>query len=550
MKICYDNEVAFDEWCFRKNNLNYRVNRAVFFYLKQKNIKKNYYIDNRMSNQFILDFIVELLFEHFKKRIRLYQLSNNHIDHERLFILISFLTIYFYGFMLLLKGIWNFGIGYKFEFMAKVKSVSFAINFPEHSFSIQNDVRISELDSQNQYSSFGEFLVGSGLISNESSIISIDEYIRKSKMNELGKDKLSSYPNRESVNKVQNIKLLKSRSIILISLDLWKHFSQFLFLGFKMMQNFDGIVAVKRFQNYITAKRYKDLFDELKIKRIKLKSIFLIPFENSIGDLKYDSEYNKKCLVFNYGENLLIPPSTIVQKLKREDHALLNLKELMSEFSISAFNYCVNGVGFTDILFLLNSVRSKIEENYSIPLPMLKGNKAKQKTAVLGYEIDEINLDDNKFLTNIAIFDIPPEGKIEQLRRALSGDRSSEFNFIKEFLMDIVEFAMNKKVRLIHKPKYSLENYSKEYQMLIRSFKDSLTNRFVVLNPYTRLGTIFSNIEASLSMPYTSPKIIGDELLKKSFYYVPEKYRSTFSNGFAYSNSIIGKEELKDKFDI
>lgn len=147
---------------------------------------------------------------------------------------------------------------------------------------------------------------------------------------------------------------------------------------------------------------------------------------------------------------------------------------------------------------------------------------------------------------NIAVFDVPPESMHQQLSRALIGDRTCDLEFIGKFLLDISEVVCNNNYRILFKPKYSLSNYSVEYQLLLTQIKEKWSDKFIILSPYTRMGALIELAEVCLSFPYSSSRVIGEEFGKRSFYYVSESYRSEFETACAGSNInlIIGSDDL------
>jgi polysaccharide biosynthesis PFTS motif protein len=69
--------------------------------------------------------------------------------------------------------------------------------------------------------------------------------------------------------------------------------------------------------------------------------------------------------------------------------------------------------------------------------------------------------------------------------------------------------------------------------------------RFIVLDPYVRVGDIIEKSDLVISFPYTSTKRFAEFYGKKSRYYVPTKYSEFFRAYSGYSaETIYGNKEL------
>lgn len=125
--------------------------------------------------------------------------------------------------------------------------------------------------------------------------------------------------------------------------------------------------------------------------------------------------------------------------------------------------------------------------------------------------------------------------------------------FMESFIEDIVEISQEypyTRIYLKPKRKYvrngSSHNHSASYLALIDGYlaKEQLK----LLNPTTNIYGLCDSVDLILGFPFASPAIIGNELLKPSFYYNPEvskdwKIRQSMDN----VSVISGKDNLRLK---
>jgi hypothetical protein len=544
LNFCEGGNKKFEDWNQAKNLFNYRLNRIVFRHLGRRCFcgGEGTESDKIMGSQFVLDAITEVVSRHFELRGKIYHFTKiQGFSHERLFVIVSLISIYCLQFIEIINCFRNLGVRFKLCGLTRSDSVCLAINFPSHGFSIPGRVSENSEELAKPFSSFGEFLLHYVSINGNRSVLSLGEYVRRSKRME--KQRLAPNENHEKTAETfPRMIVKKSRSISAF----WVDFNELLSLicrrKFSSYWKDEMVLQIKQLNKFVESIKYKALISHLTSTGRNVESIFIIPFENPFGYLKYDPKISKKTFTYNYGDNLIIPPSRHIHAIKNLNKPF-DLKVVLSEISLSAFRLSGKAVGFTDIFYFMDTARKAINDKYDCALPCENEGKTKQRSAVLGFEVEHLELEISG-RKNIAIFDVPPEGRDTQLSRALSGDRTCDFKFIEEFLLDIVDLAFKKNCRLLFKPKYSLLSYSLQYRSLIESIKDKLSDRFILISPYLRIESIIEVVDICLCFPYTSPKSIAEEFGKQAYYYVPERYRSEFETSFAYSNSLIGRVEL------
>ncbi|MFZ5589817.1 MAG: hypothetical protein ACOY4M_09325 [Pseudomonadota bacterium] len=545
LEFCENGNERFESWSQAKNILNYRLNRAVFLYLSRRSFSGGNELDQEMESQFVLDAISEIILKHFTRRCEIYRFTKiRGFSHEKLFILMSLIATYCTGFVEIIRCFRNLGIRYRLDGSIDPGSVCLAINFPAHGFSIPDRMPKKNEELAKPFSSFGEFLLHYVSVNGKRSVLSLGEYTRRSKKVEAQTKTPTDSPARP-VKEFPRLVVRKSRSILDFLVDLGESLGRISLWEVNLLWKAEVVLEVNRLLRFVQAIKYKKFISHLMATGRQVEAIFTVPFEDALGCLKYDPEVRKNTFTFNYSDNLFIPPSQHIQAVKSLNQPF-EVKELLSEISLSAFRLTGGVVGFTDVFYLMGAVRKIIRDKYGIILPDGARKKSKQRAAVLGYEIGDLNLKIGSY-KNIVVFDVPPESRRQQLSRALVGDRICDLKFIEEFFLDIADFVHKNNVCLLFKPKYSLTNYSSEYQLLIRSIKKRLINKFILMSPYTRIGSIMDIADVCLCLPYTSPRSIGAEFGKQSFYYVPERYRDEFNTSFDYSYSLIGRSDLDQR---
>lgn len=534
--ICAYDKVKndFDSWVKVKKNLNYELNKIVISYIAQKVNAEKYISCDKMYRQFNLDLIAEIIETHYHDRLRIYRFACKFKYGERkVFIAISLIDIYINCFLRFLQSLKKLGLRYDSPVNNGYKRFIVTVNFPDHSFSVPEYAE-NLLITKKPFSSLGEFLLEYSHENGEVAVLSLDEYVRKSKNKEAlievdSVDKRINIVDRQILKQKKNLSNIVSDTFLIMPLITKSILLNHSFLSY--------IFRILYICKYIDSIRYESLLTNLKNKGCKVDHI-LLPSFHTLGVIKYDDRHG--VIMYNYAENFFIPPISEIRKI---NNSFVDIDVLLSEISLSSLMISSDVIGFTDVAYLLNSAKKIISENCGCPLPVMEINKIEQRTAVLGYEVDVpiIKIDGYK---DIAVFDVPPEEKITQLSRSLVGDLMASFDGIEKFWLDIISVVCQYNFRVLFKPKYSFENYSVEYKELIDKIKNKLKEKFIVLSPYHRMGSILINADICLCLPYTSVHKIALEYGKTSYYYVPEMYRIGYESEYDIENTIVGKIEL------
>lgn len=540
MEFCENDNENFASWSKAKNSYNYRLNRAIFNYLGRREFFEKNGLDKENDSQLLLEIITEIIDKHFRYRYNVYYITKKiGFQHKKIFILSSLIITYLFEIIKIIHCLKNLGLRFELNNSEIYDSVYLAIKFPSHSFSIPDQVSTKKVQSAKTFSSFGEFLLYYMTDNKNKSVLSLDEYQRHSKIAEKNTKNINNF--EKEVESFPRILIKKSRSFAAIFYDFRLLLNSVSKLKCLCLFKFNIVIHIKHLHKISESIKYAEFISLLESIGKKVELIFILPF-NSLGCIKYDSKLNGKILTYNYGDNLFIAPSPYLQSVKGSNSDFV-IKDLLSEVSLWGLGLTGMATGFTDIFYDMDIARRNINEKYGCMLSVNAIGKIKQRPVAIGYEIYNLNFTCNNF-KNIAVFDVPPDERRHQLERALAGDRASDFKFCKEFLLDIAELADNNDIRILLKPKYSLSNYSLDYRSLINLIKKKLGNKFVMMSPYSRVGSIIDASDVCLNSPYTSARAFGEEFGKQSYYYVPEGYRMEFETNCGNFNLLIGRTEL------
>jgi polysaccharide biosynthesis PFTS motif protein len=212
----------------------------------------------------------------------------------------------------------------------------------------------------------------------------------------------------------------------------------------------------------------------------------------------------------------------------------------MESYSINIFQYYGISEGYTEVTKNFNLFKLKLNKYFNSSFE-IQDNFRPNIPCFLAYEKSTINLNSDYLL----IFDVPPESNIVQLQQNFIGDRVASYDFNKKFLCDIVEVASNLKLKIVLKPKYSLNNYSEEYKSLLSYLQNNFGLN--ILNPYVRASSIINNANSVISAPYTSTESFAKYVSIRSCFYVPDSYNfhKEFSSVINSSIIITGRESLR-----
>ncbi len=532
----------FTEWVRLKRRFNYCINVQTFKYLASNKIMYTNF-GEPFSTQLRLDALDELLLHHYKIRQRIIQLAQNlPFKTKTIFVWLSLCWVYFYlGFRALLS---TRHLLKKFSFIPKVynSTIVMTVDFPRHSFSIPN---------KNQafmgiYQSLGEYL-NREWEDNPHTLISLDERERHSK----AKEKQQFPPSSDfsdSTLEFERISLQSNLSIKTLFCRIPSVLKSTCQSIHRILVSRSSlIVELYYLEMMFVSCKYLDLIKEIELGGNQIQHIFLLPFQWK-GVLKYLKTRKHQVKTLNYSENILLPPAQHIQSLRNSKNAI-KLKCCLSEAPLSAFRLSTEQVGFSEICKIMDQIKVQLNEKLNVVLPVPNIKQLEEKNpSMLGFESIMAELDNN-FEKRLAIFDVPPESRRDQLRRSIIGDWTCGEEVVAEFAGDIIEVIENWNVQVIFKPKYSLTNCSESYRNQLQKFKKKLGNRFLMISPYTSVPSAMSQVDMTISMPYTSTKKLSEIIVScPSVYYISEAYRDEFSSKSQEVGILIGKKELEYVF--
>ena len=484
-----------------KESANRRINRICKWYIAsytRTEVEKD-------KTLHVIGYILRLLYE-----IRSYNYRRYSYLGKNILISICILKLRFRVIIRFLRSLKRIGLEYDHK-NVKSNNLIIAAELPVHSF---NHVK----DSNVTCSSFAEYLVKE--FGSDFCLLSLDEYVRKSKNNE------------KNLDSSADIEVLP-RTII--------HRRHSFKAGLKDFFEILNNCAVKNlFSTYgclktiyfIDSLRYKRLLSE-----VSCQYFYVMPF----SDFNYyPDEVSKKFTNVQYSENFIVPPfslSSISNKFSSPS------KEFLGALNLSALGCGHSFIGFVSRYSKIYSEFLRYFFNFSsIEVPIL----TKDIPLALGFE-SRFHFDSKKCLY-LVIFDNPPETKYVQLARSITGDVCDSEDFVEKFLTEILEVAIKEGCRVMFKPKYSLSNYSNiSYSSFLSVIKAKYPNDLILLNPYVRLSDLVESCDILLNFPFTSTKTFGDCLSKKSYYYFPEKYYDCFEAYMdSWGSDLISKSELRN----
>lgn len=412
-----------------------------------------------------------------------------------------------------------FSIPFEFQISTDVvgKKINFAIGFPHHSFNFKKN-------QTSFLSSFAEFIVSSRSdVDGQDLFISLDGYWRKSKKNEGH----SHSPDSE-ISRLEIISASKSLSIK----SLFERVG-YLFLSLKRLRPQSiGLYLAESSQEMLIMGHL--IFIEKLKKSNQVLEVYILPFSDYMM-LPFCKQLQDQANIYYYSENMLIPPTSFF-------HNEL-LQEKLNKFEDGNYS-SFYGIKKTSGFARVNNFLNKIAQDIFLGQEQCEAFIANEKPSMLGFEglLKTNELNGAYF---VSVFDVPPESTFQQLCRSTSGDKTSDMRFVSNFLSELKSELFDPGITFLYKPKYSLTNYGDDYRALITSLQDSMGKRFIVLDPYVRVGDIIEKSDLVISFPYTSTKRFAEFYGKKSLYYVPTKYRELFRDYDGYSSeTIYGKNEL------
>jgi hypothetical protein len=453
----------------------------------------------------VIGYILRLLYE-----IRTHNYRYCSFLGKNILISICILKLRFRVIIRFLRSLKRIGLEYDHK-NVKSNNLIIAAELPVHSFNYVKDSNLT-------CSSFGEYLVKE--FGSDFCLLSLDEYVRKSKNNE------SNLDSSAGIEVLPRTIIYRRHSFKAGLKDFFE------ILNNCTVKNLFSTYGCLKTIYFIDSLRYKRLLSE-----VSCQHFYVMPF----SDFNYyPHEVSKKFTNVQYSENFIVAPFSL--------GAIANKFSSPSKEFLSALNLSVLGCGHSSIGFI--SRYSKIYSGFlryffnstSTEVPIL----TKDMPLALGFE-SRFHFDSKK-CPHLLIFDNPPETKYDQLARTIAGDVCDSEDFVEKFLTEILEIAIKEGYKVMFKPKYSLSNYSNtNYVSFLDAIKKKYSNDLILLNPYVRLSDLVESCDILLSFPFTSTKTFGDCLCKKSYYYFPEKYYDCFEAYMvSWGSHLISKSGLRN----
>ena len=532
-----DKQPDIYKWANNKRRFNKLVNHAVFTYISSISQTSVGYNSN-LVHQLTIELISEYISNHYKRRTVIYLLSIklSKIYSSKLFAIFSFIFLLYDELASILHALLSLAIKYNLLSNEISKNIDISIGFPKHSYNLPVEELNSSKNIMQSYSSFGEYLATKNKKS-DISHVSINEYERNSKAREDSADN-----HCEGYGKILNeySRILTTKKI---SVGLFSRLSFKVIATYLRFANRDIPVTtrIKYFKQCAISEKYIGLIKRLKKTGYNVRTIYCLPFSN-IGIMRYIDDYSYLIKDYSYSHNIYIPPR-LFNKMGLTKSFATDISFILEETQLAVFCLISKSVGFTNIYNDVDLYKTIINKKYNIKLRSSNTHKAYVTPSVLGFETvcNRNNFSDMR--PAIGVFDVPPESLSSQLSRAILGDMSCDIEIVESFLKEVVETGVNNGYCVAFKPKYSLKNYDKGYELLIKKMEKKYNGQFIILNPYENLTKILSLIEVCISYPYTSTKIIAEYYGKPSAYYMPQKYGRVFIGD---NDTLCGKSDLKD----
>ena len=521
--------IDFNRWPTVKRRLNLLINTAVFEYLSQLSDHHS----GKLSEQFVVEAISEMLLYHYKKRLILFKICDwVPFNRRMVFALLSLLLAYFQEINRFIFSVSKLRYYYKPINQNFDKKINIVLGFPRHAFSIQN--RDKNNKSQRMFSSFGEYL---NTMSQKGELFSVYEYVRPSKVAEkhieLNDNNVKEYP-RKKISPGINWRIFFYRIIKLIYHYIKIHPSI-------PVSNF--LLKIIYVRKWFFSFDYKNIVKAIGVTEDNIEAIYVLPHADT-GLLNYNGKETHKIIIYNYAANVIGFPGQYFFCLKNPI-LRTELKNILADIPLSAFKLNGYPIGFTDIFSQLDCVRQALNDYMGCLLPLPNFIRETQIPMLLGYESLSFNHSNNLPKNCVAIFDDGPNTRREQLSMSLMGNRVSDYEAIEEFLLESVNTCILMGFSVLIKPKYSLSNYDDRYQSLINRLHTMYEDKVIIVNPYIRMELIMKTSEYCINLPYTSTKLVADGFDTPSVYYMPIKYKDIFIDGCKNQNIIFGKEKLK-----
>jgi hypothetical protein len=502
------NHDNFEGWIRLKSIFNLRLNRLSIKYFSRENFDSAQKLNRLLSLSLLLRAqyaIRAKIFYNFPK-----------IKSKKIRVILCLVLTYFNVFHSLIKSFLS--LAFLYEFFPKEethKKIILTIGFPSYGFNYHSKY------SHSNISSFGEYLHDYVSKNNKVRIISVNEYVRKSKRNEQHAIDKKPTP---SILQNKRCFVKKKFSLSFLFCNLFKSITLW-----KSQNRTFSIINITEYLSELQLIPYLDLIEKIS-QYNQIEKIFILPF-TALEFFRKHPSVQDKVFVFYYSENYLIPPVSQSQ----------NKAYKFSDLNISVLGGYCKVFGLTGNI---NYLYDFVSNSYGIKKENFQTTH--DFPCVIGYEsLFRSNASNKKF--TIALFDVPAETVEIQLARSMIGDMTANNDFVYEYLNDIITLSKKWELKILFKPKYSLSNtnYNVNYRKILNRFVDLYPHNFEISDPYARLADIISCSDLVISFPYTSTYRFSLHWGKPSFFYIPTKFANIFLNGGCRSDCLYGSSEVE-----
>ena len=515
-------------WLSRHCFYSARINRAFFKCYKNSVKTWGRLADRKIYQQDLIDLLIDILQNHYKKRNKFFK--NNEKQAKKLFIRQSLIQGYLFLLKNLVKSAVSLSESYSFSNPHDKKSFVIARNFPSHSFSLSV--------SQNKLiCSFGDYLKKTVEPKQKFSLISLDEYTRPSALCEQQKKSPSNNLKPKSYDREKLRKKKSVRSLIIGVCQL-----SALLLKDSMRSKWNFTLFYLTVHRYCSARPFSILDQKIKNSKSSVYKNYVLGFSSAV---KYPIHTTPKPVEFLYARNVYNPPEMKYDLNKSTNSC--GKKNRLDFLTINVLRISRAAAGFSDLLHEINKTKKALNRKYKISLPIQSIHCEPHMPVSLGFEREDKQPKSSTKNNIIAIFDTPPDTRENQMERTIFGDLTHDLFIVVKFLNDLVEICSEFSFDIWHKPKYSLENYSPEYQLIIKKLKAQYKKSYKLVSPYSSPASIFKNCSASFSYVGSSIQEMCKQKNNNSYTYVPICIDIIARKNRQYI--ISGKQELRKKLN-
>ena len=529
-----NNELQLNKWVEIRNETYLALNELVFRRVGELQFATTL-IDADAVRQLILNSLSEVAEDHIKVRLKIYHLCRSlKLLNVNLYCFISFICFYIKTISKVLKGTVFSLKSYSLKSINIDPAVRIviAVGFPRHSFSLEKNQFKSTEENGKFYPSFAEYLKDTHITKEDRvKLISCNEYERLSKEKE---------NDSHFVNSVADVPVTLDRIKLAPKFLPARIISRVFLAGgmlrsciFTSRQCFS--VGIFYYISWCRSIGLNEIFAKLDDR---IDAIYALPFSNKLGVIPVEKNKNRKLIFYNYSHNMGVPPNSFLHRCN-EYSSKFKLEVAMAEMPPTLWRISGEAVGFTDIYEYLNSFRIYLNSHFGYRLPLNTGRQSPQKPVMIGFERKQNSISEKKDIRYVLVFDVPPETPEEYFGSHFAGNHLGQFEVVKSFIDEVLDVCIERDFKVLLKPKYSLSNYVPEYGEYLSELSTTHENSFEVLDPYASIGPAISLAVASIAMPYTSIKLVGDCAGVKSTYYLPDQFKYNDDG-----TTLFGRSEL------